>query len=197
MTTATANKNKAVFLPWSAINAFMLEDFQLEVLKDVLTGYEHIDSDMRKSLNAQIKRGVSVPGFRNAISAPISIRIKNSITLFEKNADFAGNVLSAWATIYTDLAQKIHPFLESRGWKILPIEATREKLPGFMTQWPDEDDFDVLTTEFHETYPQENYTDNQISLMCVWLSGRLPYETIEKKLVFPESDQSTDVAAAE
>ena len=29
------NKNQVAFLPWSAINAFMLEDFQFEVIKEV------------------------------------------------------------------------------------------------------------------------------------------------------------------
>ena len=188
MAKEVKNDKKMAFLPWSAVNAFMLEDFQLEVMKTVLTGYEHLESDQRRSLNAQIKRGVRVPGFRNAISAPISIRIKHSIELFENNANFAGNVLSAWFKIYAPLSELVHPFLESRDWKILPLDADREKLPGFLTQWPIEDEFDVLVKAFHESHPDTEYTDNQISLMCVWLSGRLPYETLEKAEVFAESE---------
>jgi hypothetical protein len=185
--------NKMAFLPWSAVNAFMLEDFQLEVIKTVLTGYEHLDSEQRRSLNAQIKRGVKVPGFRNAISAPISIRTKHSIELFEKNAAFAGNVLSAWAKIYSSLAELVHPFLEDRQWKILPLAAEHEKLPGFLTQWPLEDEFEVLTKAFREAYPESEYTDNQISLMCVWLAGRLPYELVAKAEVFtPETDETQE-----
>lgn len=189
--------NKMAFLPWSAVNAFMLEDFQLEVLKAVLTGYEHLESEQRRSLNAQIKRGVNVPGFRHAISAPVSIRVKHSIELFEKNAKFAGNVLSAWARIYSDLAKFVHPFLEERGWKILPLESDREKLPGFLTQWPEEDEFSVLTAAFHAKYPEEEYSDNQVSLMCVWLSGRLPYETVEKLQVFADDVETLPESTAE
>ena len=192
MTEKVSSKDKVAFLPWSAINAFMLEEFQLEVIKDVLTGYEYLESEQRRSLNAQIKRGVRVPGFRNSTTAPIGIRIKNSIEFFEKNAAFAGNVLSAWTVIHADLAEKVHAMLEGREWQILPLNAARENLPGFLTQWPQEDEFEVLCAAFRELYPDEQqYSDNQVSLMSVWLSGRLPYELVEKETLM-EKDETQE-----
>lgn len=186
MATEPKNKNKAAFLPWSAINAFMLEDFQLEVMTKVLTGYDHLESEQRRSLNAQIKKGVKVPGFRNSTTAPLAIRIRHSIEYFETSAAFASNVLSAWAQIYHDLAETIFTFLTERNWIVMPLEASREKLPGFLTQWPQEDEFEVLTAAFHEKYPEDEHTDNQISLMSVWLSGRLPYELVEKAVLMKD-----------
>jgi hypothetical protein len=192
MAPETKKQNKAAFLPWSAINAFMLEDFQLEVLTDVLTGYDHLESEQRRSLNAKIKKGVKVPGFRTSTAAPVTIRIRHSIEYFENNAGFAGNVLAAWAHIYHDLADKVYSFLCERKWTVLPLEASREKLPGFLTQWPQEDEFEVLTAAFHEKYPEDEYSDNQISLMCVWVSTRLPYELAEKAILMKETEDDSE-----
>jgi hypothetical protein len=64
------------------------------------------------------------------------------------------------------------------------LEANRKALPGFLPQWPEEEQFNYLVEEFRDQFPdQQAYSDNQISLMCVWLSGRLPYELVEKILV--------------
>jgi hypothetical protein len=178
------NKSKVAFLPWHAINAFMLEDFQLEVLKEVLSGYDALSSDQRRTLNNHIKRGVKIPGFRNSISAPVSLKAKNAGEYFEKNADFVASVLDAWFTIHQTLGDMVYDLLTGKNWQLLPLEANRKRLPGFLPQWPEEEQFSYLVDEFRNQFPdQGNYSDNQISLMCVWLSGRLPFELVEKDTV--------------
>lgn len=177
-------KSKVAFLPWHAINAFMLEDFQLEILRDVLSGYDTLSSDQRRTLNSHIKSGVKVPGFRNSISAPVSLKAKNAGEYFEKNADFVVSVLDAWFTIYQPLSELVFRLLTEKNWRILPLDANRKKLPGFLPQWPEEQQFSYLVEEFRNQFPDETkYSDNQISLMCVWLSGRLPFELVEKNIV--------------
>jgi hypothetical protein len=184
MEDSDPKKSKIAFLPWHAINAFMLEDFQLEVLKDVLSGYDSLSSDQRRTLNSHIKRGVKIPGFRNSIAAPVSLKAKNAGGYFEKNADFVVSVLDAWFTLYQPLGALVFDLLTGKKWQILPLEANRKKLPGFLPQWPEEEQFNYLVEEFRKQFPdQGEFSDNQISLMCVWLSGRLPYELVEKNLV--------------
>lgn len=172
-------QKKAQFLPFSAINAFMLQDFQYEVLLAVLSNYDRLNSAQRTGLNKMIKRGVSVNGFRNAVAAPLTIKVKSSVNLFENNADFAALILASWSSIFPELRKQVYDLLLSRGWELLPEETDRIKLPGFLAQWPKQDEFDVLVAAFRDTYSDETYSDNQISLMSVWLSGRLPYELVD------------------
>ncbi|NSW52006.1 MAG: hypothetical protein HPY85_05840 [Anaerolineae bacterium] len=188
-------KKQAQFLPWSAINAFMLPDFQLEVLSDVLGHYELLTSEQRSSLNQMIKKGVKVNGFRNAIQAPLMIRARGSVELFEKNAHFAYLVLSSWCSLYPALREAIHQFLTERGWLLLPHDTDRSVIPGFLTQWPKEDEFEVLTPAFRERFPEmTEVSDNQISLMEVWLSGRLPYELVEMQVIAVEENTDSQDA---
>lgn len=178
------NNSKVAFLPWHAINAFMLEDFQLEVLKEVLSGYDSLSSDQRRTLNNHIKRGVQIPGFRNSISAPVSLKAKNAGEYFEKNAEFVVSVLDAWFTLHEALGASVFALLTELNWQILPLEANRKKMPGFLPQWPQEEQFGDLVEGFRNEFPEHSgYSDNQISLMCVWLSGRLPFELVEKNTV--------------
>lgn len=187
-------KNKHIkFLPWSAINAFMLPEFQSEVLTAVLGGYDALTSEYRTSLNQMIKQGVHLNGFRNATAAPLPIKARGSIALFEKNANFASLVLSAWCSLFPALQEAVFSILTKYGWIILPLDADRSKMPGFFPQWPKEEEFDVLIADFREQYPNlSDFTDNQISLMSVWISGRLPYELAEKAVIFQESLDETD-----
>jgi len=181
------------FLPWSAINAFMLPDFQLEVLTAVLGNYEALTSEYRTSLNQMIKQGVQLNGFRNATLAPLPIKARGAITLFEKNANFASLVLSAWCSLFPVLQEAVFSILTQHQWMILPLDADRRKLPGFFPQWPKEEEFDVLIADFREQYPNlPDFTDNQISLMSVWISGRLPYELAEKAVLFEQSEESAE-----
>ena len=176
-----SKKEKAQFLPWSAINAFMLPDFQLEVVTDVLGGYDSLSSEQRTRLNQMIKRSVKLNGFRNATIAPLPIRARGSIELFEKNAAFAYLILSSWCDLHLVLRDAVHKMLSDRGWILLPAETDRSKIPGFLTRWPKEDEFEVLNPAFRAQFPDlSEYSDNQVSLMAVWMSGRLPYELVEK-----------------
>ena len=52
-------------------------------------------------------------------------------------------------------------------------------MPGFMLEWPKEDSFEILIDSFREKYPDYALSDDDISLMVVWLSNRLPYEAVE------------------
>jgi hypothetical protein len=48
-----------------------------------------------------------------------------------------------------------------------------------MLEWPKEDSFEILIDSFREKYPDYPLSDDDLSLMVVWLSNRLPYEMIE------------------
>ena len=145
----------------------------------MLSSYDRLTSAQRTGLNKMIKRGVKVNGFRNTVAAPLAIKVKSSVNLFENNAAFAGLILDSWNRLFPELRKQVYDLLLSRRWELLPAEADRTKLPGFLAQWPKQDEFDVLVAAFRDLHGNETFSDNQISLMSVWMSGRLPYELVD------------------
>jgi hypothetical protein len=49
-------------------------------------------------------------------------------------------------------------------------------LPGFMVKWHATDNYEVINQAFREMYSDDKTVDNDVRLMAVWLSNRLPYE---------------------
>ncbi len=66
---------KTEFLPFHAINEFMRPDFRLTVIRDTLTNQSNLDDSHTNMLNQQIKKRVTVPGFRNSDKAPALIKV--------------------------------------------------------------------------------------------------------------------------
>lgn len=176
------------FFPFHALNEFMREDYRLEVLRSALAGMDQLSRGTRSGLNRIVKQLVKVPGFRNSTLAPAAIKAKNAISAFEKSPAFAAVVLAAWAELHPELGRQMHELLTASNWEVLPLEADRTRMPGFMTQWPKEDDFDTLYAAFREKDPAFEASDDDLGLMAVWISGRLPYEMVEKQQLFPKED---------
>jgi hypothetical protein len=167
----------AQFLPFHAVNQFMRDDYRLEVIKSVLIALPSLPEEQQASIERLTKKIVRVPGFRNSAKAPVSIRAKPTADAYEKSPQLVVAILSAWAAIHPELRQMVYDLLISRGWEILPIEAERAKLPGFIPTWPKGEDFDTLNNAFVEAFPNAQIENDNVSLMVVWLSVRLPYKT--------------------
>jgi len=177
---------KIEFLPFNAINEFMLSEYRKVVFKLVFSNFASLQNSRQKSINSLIKKNVKIQGFRDSTQAPILYKINNSIPIFEKSASFSAEILSGWYELNTDLAQKVNQMLIEKGWIILPVETDRSKLPGFLIKWPAEESFEKLTEEFRNINPGNRYSDDDVSLMIVWLSNRLPYEMVSENLLSKE-----------
>lgn len=173
------NDQKVQFLPFHAINEFMRNDYRLGVVRMVLSNAASMPEGARGRLNQLIKQHVSVPGFRNSAQAPASLKVKPFVAAFEKSSDVAGFTLQAWADLNPDLRSRAYDLLKSREWELLPPETDRSKLPGFLTVWPKGEDFEALNKAYAEAYPEAHEEEDDVSLMIVWLSGRLPYQQEE------------------
>jgi len=169
------NDKKIPFLPFHAINEFMLDDYRQQVIASVLASRESLPADASRHLASLIKKHVAVPGFRNANKAPAGMQRKPAIKAFQKSPQFVAGILAAWAELHPELRQQTYDLLTARGWELLPPDADRTRLPGFMTVWPAGEHFETLVTAFREAYPDSAAGDDDISLMTVWLGGRLPY----------------------
>jgi hypothetical protein len=170
------SENKVAFLPFNAINEFMLDDYRQSVILSVFQSLPEMDEKQKSRLNQLTKKLIQVPGFRNSLQAPLGIKARHAEKIFEKNALFVAAVISAWAQMRPELRQQVFDLLTERGWELLPVDADRAELPGFLPRWPKDDDFEALTLAFKQRYPESNVADNDVSLMVVWLSDSLPYE---------------------
>ena len=183
------NDPTAQFLPFHAINEFMRHDYRLEVVRATLSSSSGLPENLRIPIDQMTRMLVQVPGFRNSAKAPLNKRIKPTAEAFEKNPSLVAAILAAWAEAHPDLRQQVYDLLVERRWELLPPSADRTQLPGFMTYWPSGENFELLTHAFAEKYLGAQVSNDDISLMIVWLSVRLPYQFEEDEA---ESKVETD-----
>src|SRR5262249_28733295 len=147
------------------------------VIRTALTALPGLPGHFRPPIDRLTKQLVRAPGFRNAAQAPLSLRVQSTVAAFAKSPDLVAAILSAWAEANAPLRKRTFDLLTGRGWEVLPAEADRTKLPGFLTRWPAGETFERLNQAYAEAYPGAPAESDDVSLMAVWLSGRLPIDT--------------------
>jgi hypothetical protein len=173
------NDQKASFLPFHALSEFMRDDYRLEIVRTTLSALPGLPPEFNAPIERWTKKVVQVPGFRNSAKAPSALRVRPTAEAFGKSHDLAAAILSAWAALHPDLRQRVFDLLSSRNWELLPVDTDRSKLPGFFTRWPKGEDFEVLNDAYTTAYPDLHDSTDDVSLMTVWVSARLPYELEE------------------
>lgn len=163
------------YLPFHALNEFMNSEYRLNVVRLALSALPRLGNEYRAPVDRLTRQYVQVPGFRNSAKAPVPVKARSIAGSFEKSPELVANIVAAWAASLPDLRQKVYDLLVERGWEVLPPEADRRRLPGFLPTWPRGEDFEVLNNAFKEKYPDSDASSDDVSLMVVWLSGRLPY----------------------
>ncbi len=182
-------KEKQAFLPFHAVNEFMRDDFRMQVIQGVFSQVEKCASESRSRLIKLVNKGVQVPGFRNGNQAPVHIKVKNSQGYFEKSAEFAGVVMECWSQLHNDLRENLHALLLEYDWKIPALSEDLSLLPGFQVDWPKGQSFEYLCQTVREKYPDTQESDDEISLMVVWVGNRLP---VNQPIENEDSDQSVN-----
>lgn len=203
----------AEFLPFHAINEFMRPDFRLTIIRETLTGQASSNNPCMNELNQQVKKRVSVPGFRNSDKAPALVKVLPTSKAFEKHPDLVAAILTCWAENQSELRDQVYTLLKNRNWPILsqgedvdkldlsldlikkwpvfPIKMNRSKLPGFYIHWPKGEDFEVLYANFTSLFPDSSASVDKVSLMAVWLTMRLPYK-VDIDLQTPETNDENE-----
>jgi hypothetical protein len=173
-------KPQMQFIPFHAINEFMRSDFRISFLRSTMQALPELSSKTQANLNKLTKRYVKVPGFRNSAKAPASVKAVGMVKAFEKEPKLVAAVLSAWVEANIELLEQVYSILNGFGWKLLPLEANRARLPGFLTEWPEEEDYEKIYATYEETYPESKHSIDEVSLMAVWISLRLPVDKVSK-----------------
>jgi hypothetical protein len=173
-------KKQMQFIPFHAINEFMRSDFRISILRSTMQALPDLSSKTQSSLNKLTKKYVKVPGFRNSAKAPASVKAVGMVKPFEKEAKLVAEVLSAWVESNPELRTQVFEILTNFEWKLLPAEANRNRLPGFLMDWPEEEDYELIYKVYTEKYPKAEHGIDEVSLMAIWLSMRLPVEKVSK-----------------
>ena len=174
-----SDDNEVQFVPFHAINQFMIPEYRLEILHKVLTHLDDLPAERKNHILNLFKHYVKLPGFRNSILAPMPIKVKGAVPIFEKRPDFTSQILMAWSEMNLELRQQIYDMLVERQWELGPVDTDRTQLPGFLTSWPQEETYDLLDAAFLAKYPDVKARDYDVRLMVVWLSDRLPFDMVE------------------
>jgi hypothetical protein len=175
------DSQKVRFLPFHALNEFMRTDYRLTVVRTTLLALPNLPEKFRRPIEGLTKKVVKVPGFRHSDKAPVRLRVIPTAEAFEKSPDLVATLLSAWAEAHAELRLKVYDLLTARNWEILPLEVDRAKLPGFGVKWPQGENFETLFKTFQETFPGDATNSDDVSLMVVWVGGRLPYPAAEEE----------------
>lgn len=195
-------ENQVEFVPFHTINEFMRNDFRLSVVKSALSALPNLPETHSNTINHLTKKLVKIPGFRHSEKAPTFVRTIPTAKAFEKNADLVAAILAAWAESHDSLRNQVLDVLVSRNWKtfptemhtladvpplktekdwgILPLNADRTKIPGFLVYWPKGETFETLYKSFSEKYPDSPASLDETSLMVVWLAMRLPVNIVDE-----------------
>lgn len=163
------------YLPFHAINDFMREDFRQSIIRKVLSSQSDLNTNHRDAITSITRRIVQVPGFRDSSKAPILKRIKPTADAFLTSPNVTAAILSAWSDLHPTLRQQVFELLNSHGWDLFPVEIDRATLPGFAPVWPSGETFETIIQAYREHNPESAAIDDDISLMVVWVSMRLPY----------------------
>jgi hypothetical protein len=183
------------FLPFHALNEFMRDDFRLTVVRSVLAALPSLPAYVKDPVNRWTRQVIKVPGFRNSEKAPAAVKLLPLANAFQKNPDLVAAILAAWAEARADLRQEVYAVLVARGWPafpsdlsdfklpageedfaLLPPNADRTRLPGFLTTWLPGQEFEAIYSTYSEQFPEGTGSLDEVSLMTVWLSLRLPYQ---------------------
>lgn len=169
------NGESIEYLPFHALNNFMQNDYRAAVIRETLQNLQKLPSEQQARLNKLTRQYVKVPGFRNSAKAPVAIRARAIAEEFEEAPELVAVTIGAWADANHALRDQMYALLRGRGWDVLPPEADRTQLPGFLPSWPEGENYDTISEAFRASYPESEAEDDDMRLMSVWISGRLPY----------------------
>lgn len=189
---------EAKFLPWAALNEFMVDSFRIAVVRRAMTSMQQVGGKHKATIQRIVRNKAAVPGFRNAGKAPLPLQIQPAAIVFIKESELVSAVLSVWAETVPDLRDGIQAFLAARNWPLLPADADRTLIPGWLMDWPENDDLQTLGDAYLEaTYPNGDspYTRDDACLMICWISLRLPVNLPEDDEEEGETDEAEEPAA--
>lgn len=167
--------------PLHVINVYIEAWFRQEIIEKVLTDFSPYSSEVRKALAETLKNEVKVSGFRNPLTAPKRMLVRNTDKLFETNPHVVKVVLNAWTQLYDTYSQSFDKALAELGFEKSALAPTYpDPLNAFDQGWPEGVDYPKVIEAVRKENDQLDMTDDQIVLYSILRTGFLPGEDEEE-----------------
>lgn len=163
-------------VPFKAINVFINQDYLESMLKAVLTGYKKLSKQKQIEFTHFLRKYVTILGFRDPSRAPLTLQVHALAKAFEDKDEVVPYVLSVWAAINKKLAADVEAWLTEKKFENLSAEREYAEDAGFTPDFPEKMGFDKLEKDFAKANPDAKYERDDLILMVLWISGRLPKE---------------------
>ena len=167
--------------PMHVINIYIESWFRQEIIENVLTDFSAYSDEVRKTLAETLKSEVKVSGFRNSLTAPKRLLVRESDKLFETDPRFVKVILNAWTQLYDHYGQTFDKALHSLGFATSPMApAYGDPLNAFEQGWPEGIDYPKVIEAVRKEDSDLEMTDDQIVLYSILRTGYLPGEKEEE-----------------
>lgn len=167
------------YLPYKTINVYIDRQYLEDLVKSILNNKESLPKEDQIAFAKTFKKYVTILGFRNVTRAPLPLQVNAYADAFEEKEEVIPFTLSTWTKLRPDLAEKVKSWLESQGWENLAMKREYSETDGFINEWPEDLSLDQLVADFTKAYPDEEYLRDDMILMVLWISGRLPQDQTE------------------
>lgn len=164
------------YLSYKAINVFIERDYLEKILESILTGKDKLSKEEQIAFNNQFRKYVNILGFRNPSRAPLSLQVNAYASAFEEKEEIIPFTLSIWTKLNKNIAEVVYQWLEDEGWENLSLERTYQEDGGFIDDWPEKCTFDDVVEKFSDAKPDLSISRDDLILLVLWISGRLPKE---------------------
>jgi hypothetical protein len=161
---------------YRAINVYVEREHLEDVLERILKGINSLSKPEQIEFIKKFKQYVKVNGFRNPTMAPLPLRVNAYAIAFEDKDETVPFTLSTWTKINPDLANEVKSWLEDKGWEDLALVREYDEDGGFKSDWPEDFGSEDLIADFQKDHPESSFEPDDITLMALWVSGKLPRE---------------------
>lgn len=162
--------------PYRAINVYIERDHLENVLEQILSKLNSLPKPEQINFIKKFKQYVKVNGFRNPTMAPLPLRVNAYAIAFEEKDEVIPFTLSTWTKINPDLAATVKNWLDDKGWEDLVLDREYDETGGFKPEWPEDFSLENLVEQFQKDHPEGSFDPDNIILMALWVSGKLPKE---------------------
>ena len=168
--------------PLHVINVFIESWFRQEIIEMVLNDFSVYSDEVRKALAETLKTEVKVSGFRNPLTAPKRLLVRESEKLFETDPHFVKVILDGWIQLYDKHGNTFDKVLKALGFKTpSTIPSYDDPINAFDQGWPKGIDYPKVIEAIRKEDEKIEMTDDQISLYSILRTGYLPGEKEEEE----------------
>lgn len=166
--------------PLHTINVFIEPWFREEIVEAVLEDFSIYPEELRKELVETLKAEVKVSGFRNPLTAPKRLLVRETDKLFETDPRFVSVILRTWMTLFNKNEQIFEKALKQLNFETsVQADGFSDPINAFELGWPKDVNYAKVIEAVRKENEKLEMSDDQIVLYSILKTGYLPGEDEE------------------